>query len=84
VAHPPRRQQCITGVVVNAHPNSPRQDYDKLKACLHQCVLHGPASQYREQLADFREHLLGRVAWVQQFNAARAAKLMGLFGQIQW
>jgi RNA-directed DNA polymerase len=81
---PQHRQQRITGVVVNTHPNTPRQDYDKLKACLHQCVLHGPASQDREQLADFRGHLLGRVAWVRQFNEARAAKLMGLFGRIQW
>lgn len=78
------RQQRITGVVVNTHPNTPRHDYDKLKACLHQCMLHGPASQNHDALADFRGHLLGRIAWVQQFNAARAAKLMGLFDRITW
>ena len=51
---PQHLQQRVTGVVVNAHPNTPRQDYDRLKACLHQCVLHGPASQNHAQLADFR------------------------------
>jgi len=81
---PQHRQQRITSVVVNTHPNTPRQDYDKLKACLHQCVLHGPTSQNHAQLADFRGHLLGRIAWVKQFNAARAAKLMGLFEKIAW
>lgn len=81
---PQHRQQRIRGVVVNAHANTPRQDFDRLKACLHQCVLQGPASQNPDQLADFRSHLLGRIGWVRQFNAARAAKLMGLFGRIQW
>lgn len=81
---PQHRQQRITGVVVNAQPNTPRQDFDRLKACLHQCVHQGPASQNHEALADFRGHLLGRIAWVKQFNADRATKLMGLFGQIQW
>ncbi|MES2952788.1 MAG: reverse transcriptase family protein [Pseudomonadota bacterium] len=81
---PQHRQQRITGVVVNARPNTPRQDYDKLKACLHQCVLHGPTSQNHDLLTDFRGHLLGRIAWVKQFNAARATKLMGLFVRIVW
>lgn len=81
---PQHRQQRMTGVVVNAHPNTPRRDYDRLKACLHQCVHRGPASQNSAQLADFRGHLLGRIVWVKQFNAARAEKLMALFAQIQW
>jgi RNA-directed DNA polymerase len=81
---PQHRQQRITGVVVNAQAQTPRKDFDHLKACLHQCVLHGPEAQNTAQLADFRGHLLGRIAWVGQFNAARASKLRGLFAQIQW
>ena len=81
---PQHRQQRITGVVVNAQPNTPRQDFDRLKACLHQCVQQGPASQNHDALADFRGHLLGRIGWVKQFNTARAAKLMGLFERIAW
>jgi RNA-directed DNA polymerase len=78
------QQQRITGVVVNVRPNTPRREFDRLKACLHQCVHQGPASQNTHQVDDFRGHLLGRIAWVKQFNAARAAKLMRLFEQIQW
>ncbi len=81
---PQHLQQRITGVVVNAHPNTPRHDYDRVKACLHQCVHQGPASQNHEQQTDFRGQLLGRIAWVKQFNAARSEKLMGLFAQIAW
>lgn len=81
---PQHRQQRITGVVVNAQPNTPRQDFDRLKACLYQCVQQGPASQNPADLVDFRGHLRGRIGWVGQFNAARATKLMGLFEQIRW
>ena len=81
---PQHLQQRITGVVVNAHPNTPRQDFDRLKACLHQCVLQGPTSQNHDQMTDFRGHLLGRIAWVKQFNATRAEKLKSLFVQIEW
>nr|WP_315189259.1 reverse transcriptase family protein [uncultured Albidiferax sp.] len=81
---PQHRQQRITGIVVNARPQTPRQDFDRLKACLHQCVHQGPVSQNHTKLVDFRAHLLGRIGWVGQFNAARAAKLMGLFEQIHW
>jgi len=77
-------QQRITGVVVNAHPNTPRQDFDRLKACLHQCIHQGPSSQNLTQLPDFRGHLLGRIAWVKQFNPARTVKLTRLFEQIRW
>ena len=81
---PQHLQQRITGVVVNAHPNTPREDYDRLRACLHQCVHQGPASQNHAQLADFRAHVLGRITWVKQFNARRGQKLMALFAQIAW
>ena len=81
---PQHRQQRVTGVVVNAHGNVPRQDFDRLKACLYQCVRDGPASQNTANLPDYRSHLLGRIGWVKQLNPARAAKLMRLFEQIEW
>jgi len=56
-------RQSVTGVVVNAHPNVARTQYDALKATLHNCVLHGPESQRHGQ-PDFRSHLGGRIAWV--------------------
>jgi len=81
---PQHRQQRITGVVVNHTMNTPRQDFDRLKACLHQCVLHGPASQNLDGVEDFRAHLLGRIAWTQQLNPTRAVRLRRLFDRITW
>jgi RNA-directed DNA polymerase len=81
---PAHRQQRVTGVVVNTQPNMPRRDYDRLKACLHQCALHGAVSQNTTQIADFRAHLLGRVAWVHQLNPARGVKLKRLFDLVRW
>lgn len=81
---PQHRQQRVTGVVVNAHGNVPRQDFDRLKACLYQCVRDGPALHNAANLPDNRSHLLGRIGWVKQLNPNRAAKLMRLFEQIDW
>ncbi len=77
-------RQLVTGVIVNAKPNIPRDEFDRLKAILHNCVKLGPASQNRENYADFLAHLRGRIAFVRQLNPARAAKLKGLFDQIRW
>jgi RNA-directed DNA polymerase len=78
------RRQRVTGVVVNAHPNVARDEYDVLKAILHNCAKHGPATQNRDGLPDLRAHLRGRVAWVEQVNPSRGAKLRALFDRISW
>ncbi len=77
-------RQQLAGVVVNAHPNVSRDEYDRLKAILTNCVRHGPASQNRADQADFRGHLLGRIAYVAMLNPARGAKLRGLFERTRW
>lgn len=77
-------RQQLAGVVVNIHPNVKREEYDRLKAILHNCVLHGPASQNHEGVPDFRAHLLGRIAHVTHLNAKRGRKLLQFFGQIDW
>jgi RNA-directed DNA polymerase len=79
---PAHKQQLITGIVVNAHPNVPRADFDRLRACLHQCILHGSASQNTDQHADFKAYLQGRIAWVRQLNPNKAQRLQRLFEQI--
>lgn len=76
--------QRVCGVVVNERLNVPRRDYDVLKAILHNATLHGPASQNRQALPDFRAHLLGRISWVASLNAARGEKLRRQFAQIAW
>ncbi|HWH92358.1 MAG TPA: reverse transcriptase family protein [Baekduia sp.] len=77
-------RQCVTGVVVNVHPNVARDEYDRLRAILHNAARHGPDSQNRAHVPDFRAHLLGRVAWVAALNPARGAKLRARFDAIAW
>lgn len=61
-------RQEVCGVVVNAHPNVSRRDYDRLKAILHNGA-HGVD----------RAQLRGRIAWVQAVNPHRGGKLLRLY-----
>lgn len=78
------RRQQVCGIVVNAHPNLPRDAFDRLKAILHACARDGPAIHNREGHADWRSHLRGRVAWAAQLNPARGERLARLFERIAW
>ena len=77
-------RQQVCGIVLNEHPNPPREQFDRLRAILWNCVRFGPESQNREQHPRFREHLEGRVAWFRQINPQKAARLERLLNQIQW
>jgi hypothetical protein len=81
-----RRGKCqrITGIVVNDHVNVPRTAYDELKAILYNCRKNGPDTQNRAGLRDFRAHLEGRVAWVEQVNALRGQRMRRIFDEIRW
>jgi RNA-directed DNA polymerase len=71
------RRQTVTGIVVNAHPNVPRAEYDALKATLHRAAHDGPAGLDPT-------HLLGRIAWVESLNPHHGAKLRERFAAIPW
>jgi RNA-directed DNA polymerase len=58
--------------------------YDELKAILHNCRKNGPDTQNRAGLRDFRAHLEGRFAWVEQVNALRGQRLRRIFDEIRW
>ena len=77
-------RQRLAGVVVNAHPNVARDDYDRLKATLHNCLTLGPDAQDRDRLGDLRARLTGRVAHVAMLNPARGAKLRAILDRIAW
>lgn len=77
-------RQQLAGVVLNAHPTIRRGDYERLKAILHNCAYHGPATQNRDGHADFRAHLAGRIAFVAMLHPARGQKLRRLFDRISW
>lgn len=76
--------QRLAGLVVNDRVNTPRAEYDQLKATLTNCVRFGPTTQNRDGVADFRAHLLGRVAWHASVHETRGRKLHALFDRITW
>jgi retron-type reverse transcriptase len=76
------RRQLVTGVVVNAHPNLARSEYDRLRATLHRLALDGPPAE--DGGVDLRAQLRGRVAWAESLNPARGAKLRRLYEAIEW
>jgi hypothetical protein len=78
------QRQAVTGIVVNAHPNVPRPEADRLRAVLHDCLVHGPAAANRSGVPDFRAHLLGRISWVAQLNPVRGRRLQAAFDRIDW
>jgi hypothetical protein len=90
VHHPKTRimrasvRQQLTGLVVNDRLNVRRTDYEELKAILTNCVRHGPESQNRSLHRDFRAHLLGLIAFVEQVHPARGEKLRAIWRRIDW
>jgi hypothetical protein len=77
-------RQYLTGLVANQRVNVVRADFDRLKAILHNCVRFGPASQNRDNHADFRAHLIGRLNFVEMINPEKGARLRRTFEQILW
>ncbi len=77
-------RQRVAGVVVNARPNIPRDEYDALKTMLHNCKRHGPLGQDRVGHAAFRAHLAGQIAHVGMIHPTRGQRLRAMFDQIAW
>lgn len=77
-------QQRAAGVVLNSRLNTPRRDYERLKAILHQSWRDAPAPPPGMSLEMYRFHLMGRIAWTASLNPSRGEKLRAMFGKIQW
>jgi hypothetical protein len=77
-------RQQLTGLVVNQRINIKRINFDRLKATLTNCVRLGPESQNREAHPSFREHLEGRIGFVEMVNPNKARRLRKLWEQIVW
>jgi hypothetical protein len=77
-------RQRMCGIVVNARTNAPRDDYDRLRAALHEAATRGPAAANRDGVPDLRAHLLGRIGWVEALNPARGARLRRSLAAIDW
>jgi hypothetical protein len=80
----PGVRQHLAGIVTNRRLNVARDDFDRLKATLHNCVRHGAAGQNRESHPAFREHLAGRIAFVESIHPERGSRLRAIFEKIDW
>jgi hypothetical protein len=76
--------QHLGGIVINQGPNLPREEFDRLKAILHNCARWGPQSQNREGVDDFKAHLAGRLAYAVWLNPDKGERLRQLWRRIEW
>lgn len=78
------RRQQIAGLVVNDWPAVPREEYDALRAILHNCIVTGPAAQNQADHPDFRAHLHGRIAHIGETSETRRRKLLAMAERVDW
>ncbi|MES2435730.1 MAG: reverse transcriptase family protein [Pseudomonadota bacterium] len=71
-AQPRHCRQTVTGLSVNQTVNPPRENYDLLKATIHHLAR---TDDPRRHDRNFLAQLSGRIAWVEQVNPAKGAKL---------
>lgn len=76
--------QRAVGLVLNDRLNTPRREFECLKAILHNCVVKGVAEQNRAGHPRFREHLAGRIGYVESVNPQRGIRLRRDFDRIIW
>jgi hypothetical protein len=77
-------RQRVAGIVVNAHPNLARPEYDRLKAILHDAERHGGPAANRGGHPAFPDHVRGRIAWLESLQPERGARLRAHFARITW
>jgi RNA-directed DNA polymerase len=77
-------RQHLAGLVTNQRLNIRRSDFDLLKAILTNCVRHGAESQNREAHPHFREHLVGRIGFMESIHTEKGRRLRAIFEQIDW
>jgi RNA-directed DNA polymerase len=77
-------RQHLAGLVINERANVARRDFERLKAVLTNCVRYGAEGQNRERRPHFREHLEGRVGFVEMVNPEKGRRLREIFQRISW
>lgn len=77
-------RQHLAGLIANQKVNIRRADFDLLKAILTNCMRKGVATQNREGREYWREHLKGRIGFVESINPAKGKRLRSIYDQIRW
>ena len=76
-------RQKVLGIVVNEKPNIPRMEYMRVKAIIHNCLMHGFTSQYtrakQSNVGALVSHIRGKLAFFKQVDAKRAEPLQDKF-----
>ncbi len=74
----------MTGLVVTTLLAIRRDEIDRLRAILHNCILLGPDSQNRAGHKVFRAQIEGAVAWVKHVQPTRGARLEEQLHRVAW
>lgn len=73
------RRQKMLGIVVNEHPNIPRDQYRRYRAIIHNCLQHGfeiNALRFGwDPPETFLEHLRGKLSYYHSINPLKAEPL---------
>jgi retron-type reverse transcriptase len=77
-------RQRLAGLVTNERLNVAREEVNRLRAILTNCIRHGWQSQNRTGHANFQSHLDGKIGFVESIHAAKGSRLRKLFEQIRW
>lgn len=80
---PADSRQQVCGIVVNRHPNLPRDEFHRLKAQLHRAATQGLSALQLPAGVDARAYLRGRVAWAAQLNPAKAVRLQRWLARVE-
>lgn len=84
VSHSYHKRKLL-GVVFNDHANFPKDEYLRLRAIVHNCVVNGFEHEYeraKQPSADAMvTWLRGKINWVNQVNSVKGQKLLNEFEQ---
>jgi hypothetical protein len=80
----PHRRQHLTGLVINDQPSYPRDDYDRLRALLHNAASTSAQEQNRDGIEDFRARIYGRIAHIGETSTTRRRTLLRLAERVDW
>jgi retron-type reverse transcriptase len=76
-------RQKVLGIVVNEKPNVQRTEYMHIRCMIHNCLMHGFASQCerasKESVGELISHIRGKLNYFKQIDAVKSGHLQKLF-----
>jgi retron-type reverse transcriptase len=75
-------RQCVTGIVVNEKPSTPRRLRRQMRAILHNAKKTSLAEQNRQRRKGFKAYLKGMISYISMVNREQGARLLDRFSRI--